>query len=218
MILPYMEETSVYGEIGPQTNGDASNWSSKTRPLEVYLCPSAEKPISGSKVQSNYAAISGAFRGQQRIELEKTDCGDIYTNGIFYPASRTKIASITDGTSHTLAVGERLYFFLNWMDGVTYSGKLPNHLTRACTEAAMNIRFPINSNHDSIGYWVGDLTVDPALRKLLQNDLFFASKHSGGANFCLADASVQFISDTIDIEVFKDLATKADGEVITYSY
>ncbi|MEX0643215.1 MAG: DUF1559 domain-containing protein [Pirellulales bacterium] len=216
MILPFLEETSVYQEIEPTKDGGATNWNAQTRVIDVYHCPSGERPASNSGilVQSNYAAISGAFRGTLRINLEKSVCGDIYTNGIFYPNSRTKISRITDGTSHTLAVGERMYFFLNWMDGATYAGNLPTP-TRICSEAASNVRFPINSDHQTVGYWKGDSDAPTgALKDLLQNDLFFASKHSGGANFCLADGSVHLVRDTIDFTVFQDLSTKNGEEVV----
>jgi prepilin-type N-terminal cleavage/methylation domain-containing protein len=216
MILPFLEETNIYQEISPTKDGGAKSWNAQTRVLDVYHCPSAERPPSNSGilVQSNYAAVSGAYRGNELIELEKSVCGDIYTNGIFYPESPTKIAKITDGASHTLAVGERMYFFLNWMDGATYAGKLPTP-TRICTEAAMNVRFPLNSNHQTVGYWVGDFNAPSgASKNLLQNDLFFASKHPGGVNFCVADGSVQFLTDSIDFIVFQDLATKSGDEVV----
>ena len=49
--------------------------------------------------------------------------------------------------------------------------------------------------------------------KIPLNDLYFASRHPGGAHFCLADGSVHFVRDTIDLTVLQDLATKAGGEV-----
>ena len=216
MILRYLEESSLYNEIGPTRAGGASNWNPQTWAVELYLCPSAERPISNGTtlVVSHYAAVSGAYRGSERDDLEDVWCGDIYKNGIFYPESNTKITRITDGTSHTLAVGERLYTFFDWMDGATYLGKLPTP-TRICTDAAKNVRYPINSDPRTVGYYVDDPNAPTGASKtLLMNDLFFSSQHPGGANFCLADGSVQFVRDTIDFIVFQDLATKSGEEIV----
>jgi prepilin-type processing-associated H-X9-DG protein len=43
--------------------------------------------------------------------------------------------------------------------------------------------------------------------------LSFRSRHSGGVNFCLADGSVRFLSDTVDHNQFRATCTKAGGEV-----
>ena len=42
----------------------------------------------------------------------------------------------------------------------------------------------------------------------------FRSLHPGGANFALADGSVKFIKDSIGVNVYRALGTRAGGEVI----
>ena len=39
----------------------------------------------------------------------------------------------------------------------------------------------------------------------------FRSEHQGGVSFLFADGSVQFLSETIDMETYRRLATIADG-------
>lgn len=214
LILPFLEEDAVYQQIKPLKNGDATNWTPELFARPTYVCPSAEPPISNGtqKVWAHYAAVSGAYRGNQRLDLEDDNCGDIYTNGIFYPESRTSTARITDGTSHTLALGERQYVFHTWMDGASWTGGSPP--TEICTEASKNVRYPINSNLATLGYYKFDFQAPAADRRLLLNDLFFDSKHSGGANFGMADGSVQFVPDSIDFTVFQDLSTKNGEEVV----
>jgi prepilin-type N-terminal cleavage/methylation domain-containing protein/prepilin-type processing-associated H-X9-DG protein len=46
----------------------------------------------------------------------------------------------------------------------------------------------------------------------------FGSRHSGGANFCFADGSVRFISDSIKQTTFRALGTRAGGEVVPNDY
>jgi prepilin-type processing-associated H-X9-DG protein len=43
----------------------------------------------------------------------------------------------------------------------------------------------------------------------------FRSRHRGGAYFCMADGSLHFISETIDMSVYQGLATKAGHELVT---
>jgi prepilin-type N-terminal cleavage/methylation domain-containing protein len=212
LILPFVEERTTYQEIGPLPNGGAKDWSAQAQVIGAYFCPTAGIPVSSGAalVRSNYTAVSGAYRGNERIDLEDMTCGDIYTNGIFYPNSRTRIAKITDGTSHTLAVGERLYNFYDWMTGALWSGEPP---TRICTDAAKNVRFPMNADHSVFGYFKGDPDVPAGgARTMLLNDLFFGSKHPGGAQFCLADGSVHMLSEDTDFTVFQDMATIAGDE------
>jgi prepilin-type processing-associated H-X9-DG protein len=125
---------------------------------------------------------------------------------VYYPDSWTKVSEISDGTSKTLAVGERLYTILDWMDGVTWrlSPKV------IYSDAAKNIRFPINADPNTYGYWEKDFQAPIGAPRIPLNDLYFASRHPGGAHFCMADSSVQFLSETIDLTVFQDLADRAD--------
>ncbi|MEZ6091623.1 MAG: DUF1559 domain-containing protein [Pirellulaceae bacterium] len=41
----------------------------------------------------------------------------------------------------------------------------------------------------------------------------FSSYHPGGANFSLADGSVRFVGETIDMAAFRAISTIAGGEV-----
>jgi prepilin-type N-terminal cleavage/methylation domain-containing protein/prepilin-type processing-associated H-X9-DG protein len=49
-------------------------------------------------------------------------------------------------------------------------------------------------------------------------EISFGSRHTGGANFMLADGSVRFIKDSITLTVFRALGTRAGGEVIPGDY
>jgi hypothetical protein len=42
-----------------------------------------------------------------------------------------------------------------------------------------------------------------------------ASNHTGGAFFCLGDASVRFLDDSIDFAVYNYLGHKSDGQQAT---
>src|SRR5207248_1460233 len=111
--------------------GFAANNTCSTTSLAVYLCPSDTGPstipvfadppdpanagsFNGSKVvdtvaRGNYVGMWGlgeicAGSGAN----SQPNVGSVgQPSGIFYRNSRTSIAAITDGTSNTIAVGER---------------------------------------------------------------------------------------------------------------
>ena len=221
LILPQLEMGDLYNLIDPQPDGDAKDDSYDKRIIYEYICPSAE-PQDDDPTRtkySHYSAIAGG-NTDQRIDLEDVGCGDIETSGIFYADSRTRIGEITDGTSHTLAVGEKTYQVQNydWLSGaLAYSaswasGDPPDII---CMDASRNVHYPINANHYVLGFYVGDLNAPlGAPKTMVLNDLPFASNHPGGAHFGFADGSVHFLNDSINITVYQGMSTKAGEEVV----
>lgn len=212
LLLPYLEQNALYEEIDPQPNGGAKYLNNaETMLLDAYICPTAPEQTNDgvSKVGSNYSAVAGAGRNGERMNLTGLN-GDVFTDGIFYPNSRTPISRITDGTAYTLAIGERTYFFHNWTEGCVKMGDPITDLQMASTH---NVVYPINANRDEYGYDRRDNQAPPGAKRMSRNDLHFGSDHPGGANFCRADSSVDFLSDTIDIILYQDMSTKDGGEV-----
>jgi prepilin-type N-terminal cleavage/methylation domain-containing protein/prepilin-type processing-associated H-X9-DG protein len=213
LVLPFVEEQSLYDRIGPTRTGGAQSWTPQSEMPMLFHCPSADVALEGASTlqMSNYWGVAGAARAGEGLDLEDFACGDLDSNGVFYPGSKTRIAMIEDGTSHTLALGERIYLFRAWMTGATAAG---NPLYQACSEAANQFRYPINANHAEWGYFIGHNPLPAGgERKMLLNNLPFGSHHPGGANFAMADGSVRLLPETIDFTVLGDLATIAGGEV-----
>lgn len=215
LILPYIEQQTMYDEIGVLPTGGATNMTFRAAFVEAYLCPTAEQqPNTATALKnSHYSAVSGSNISDERIDLEDTNCGDLDISGIFYPDSQTRIGQITDGTSNTLAIGERTYIFRDWMWGAS---KVGNPATKICSGSSNNVHFPINANPQEFGYCSEDPTVEPQYRTMLVNELQFGSDHSGGAQFSLADGSVQFVSDDIEFNLYQNLTTKDGGEVASF--
>jgi len=114
------------------------------------------------------------------------------------------IASITDGTSNTLMVGEVLpaqtadsNFWNN--NGCTFGTTVPINW--------QTLRTPTDG---SLPWGSADW----------QNRFSYASKgakskHPGGANFCFADGSVHFLKNSISLATYCALGSRAGGEVIS---
>jgi prepilin-type processing-associated H-X9-DG protein len=155
---------------------------------------------------SHYRGVMGAGLNGKVVGNNTTHCGSYYTDGMFYPGSKVRPADILDGTANTLAIGEKLYEPRTWLRGADTSDGGVN----LCVTACGNVRWPINSDPCLLSY-------DASPETCLFNDIFFASRHTGGANFVYADASVHFVQDSISMPVYQALATIANGEVNTYS-
>lgn len=209
LILPHLEQPALYQQIGPRKDGGAENWNAEANILPVFTCPSAEQDSDDWK-RSNYWGVGGAASPDGYIDLEDHVCGDLFVNGLLFPDSKTKIAQVSDGTSNTLALGERTYIFRSWMTGATWVGIPPK---RICAESTNNIRLPINASHAEFGYFVADGRAPPGgPYEIRMNDLFFGSEHPGGASFCFADTSTRFVSEAIDFTLYENLATISGGE------
>jgi prepilin-type N-terminal cleavage/methylation domain-containing protein/prepilin-type processing-associated H-X9-DG protein len=211
-ILPEIEEAQLYNQIQPAKDGKARTWEPDRQAVLSYQCPSSEVLFNS---QTNYYGVTGAMRYNQWMDLDNLTCGDICINGMFFPESRTSINKIQDGTSHTLAVGERTYMLSTWMTGAMWSGNKPKTI---CNSSSSNLRYPINASRTQFGYHKGDNAAPPGARKtMLTNDLNFDSFHPDGAQFCFADGSVHMLSETIDFTLLEDMATIAGNEPDRYA-
>jgi prepilin-type processing-associated H-X9-DG protein len=181
--------------------------------VDNFVCPSAEPQPNDDSTEknANYSAVAGPGRNGERIVLPDEICGNVHTDGLYYPGSDTPISRIIDGTSNTLAVGERNYMFRNWLYGADWYG---DPVESMCSGAAQNVLYPINANQYQFGFYKFDpLAPTDELRKMPLNDLQFGSDHPGGANFSYADGSVHFLPDDVDFTAYQNMATKDGGEV-----
>jgi prepilin-type processing-associated H-X9-DG protein len=137
------------------------------------------------------------YDSSQPPMLSERDChADLRCRGIFFRQSYqrpVKIAQVTDGTSHTLMVGEDLPDY--------------NHHSAA---------FYANGDWCSCNFQINSRTtedpgaIDHEQWWLLQG---FRSRHPGGAQFCLADGSVRFVSENIDHVSYRMHCTRNGDEL-----
>jgi prepilin-type N-terminal cleavage/methylation domain-containing protein len=190
-------------------------------PIETYFCPSlydgslpyvteARRSLYGSSkwkgVQAyshHYQGIAGAkgfnpsTNAAYEWETDTTSCGGsdlkdgIAVNGMLYRDSKVKLSDVTDGTTHTLLVGEHQYGEAAWIAGMS------NSISNPCDMVSCkNVKFGINNEFESASFF---------------NDHSFGSLHPGGAQFATAGGSVLFLSDDIDISTYLALASR-NGE------
>jgi prepilin-type processing-associated H-X9-DG protein len=113
--------------------------------------------------------------------------------GLFGRTWKTCIhfGEIRDGLSNTLLAGETI------PRDCTYNGCYNQNFPMAGTTIPINTFDKTVDGQDSL-WWRG---------------CGFKSKHSGGANFVMADGSVHFLSESIDYQIFNGLGTRSGGEI-----
>lgn len=217
-ILPQVEQDGLY-RLGNIPNATFTDNKAISERVKIFLCPadpSSQGPARANggnfpKVaigHSNYKAVAGSNWGYDRTQelwfptpwkhegtnksFDGLDDGDgaMFRTDIFKPRT---FARFTDGLSNTYLVGEDIPEFNTWL-----SWPYANHAYGTCA-------IPLNTQK---------LPNGRPIRPIRWYDTSgFRSRHPGGANFALADGSVRFVRDGIDLAVYRAYATLAGGEV-----
>jgi len=199
-LLPFMEQTALYELIQPGTNrvtaatNDANILAGMKRPIAAMRCPSDAGPDVNDWGDENNGTPGGSFKiNDKHLALTNyvaVNCSaelrpqlDIADGG-FKVNSKTKMRDITDGTSNTIAVGERAW-------------RLDNVALRA---GIMFAQEAANGNNSEQGMVHNHGGGERALNCTDDGQCSrgFSSLHAGGAQFVLFDGSVRFLSENIN--------------------
>lgn len=216
LILPFSEQNSLYDRIDPNAAGGARMYAGNVV-MPIYVCPSAPPPTNDSDdlESTNYVGVAGAAQTKEDWPLEEVICGAVATDGVLYLRSKVHASDITDGTSNTLAVGERSILQLDedWTLGaVWYKFSNAQQPDSVCVAAAKHIVWPNNSLENRQVFSARDLSVPLSQRKALNNSLPFGSEHPDGVRFAYADGSVRILNDSVDLNILRSMATRAGDE------
>jgi hypothetical protein len=147
---------------------------------------------------SSYAGVLG------RNDHEENGVFD----GVFFRNSRIRIEQITDGTSKTVCIGERM----SRMAEATWLGSI----TGSEVVHADGWWQQLGYSHRSQNYRPANVQTTCHIRSSRPNQANnspsgFFSPHPGVCNFLNADGSVRPIADNVDLNTFRALATRANG-------
>ena len=232
-ILPFMEERGLYNKVDLEaawtipTGGPAGNVEALGSYISIFQCPSASIPrvqvdplIESERVPCCYLACASGLNNRE--SGEKPWCGmDEYqglpaSDGIFYMNSKTRVKEITDGSSHTVLLGEALpdqeYFQEDYSNNIQkvdhwYIGsqelafypELVGYESAEVSECLGSTKARINAIKDQ----------DSPMN---DKELGFASSHIAGINVAFADGSVRFVSEYITADIWSAHGSRAGGE------
>jgi len=192
-ILPYMEQSALHeaGNIGRGghilDHRDVFQTS-----IPTYRCPSDPTPnlVNGketwwsNKAQTGWDAATANYVAATNHRDVWHRVNGTWTGGFAYNKT-TKFSSITDGTSNSLCVGEKSARPNADYSGAVWAGAAQSHNPDSSRDVGATMNTPINA----VGNWFGG----------------FSSYHPGGANFCMFDGSVRFISENIAHDTSDDV-------------
>ncbi len=231
-LLPYLEQSVIYNRIN-FSQVDLRRSASQNpafipagrATIPVFLCPS--DPVG--RVNPLWGPTN--YLGNQGINCW---CREQNCTGVFGHNTWTRMAEIVDGTSNTIAVGETLkgdmdphtlqdnYIFARRGGGVganaqdidscqvlppnasdratVWLGGHPQHNMFSTARVPNDPRFDCKAPHNGC--------VNFAAR----------SAHPGGAQLLFCDGSARFITDRIDVTVYRALGTKSGREPLNAKF
>ncbi len=216
LILPYLEESNLYNQFdfsrlftgSSNVPGQAPNTTLFFVNMKKYQCPSDPNSTSTTN-NSNYLGVQG---GGPPSGVGSAPCSSqlgqrvFFQNGCIYLNSRTRFGDISDGTTNTFLIGESRYmptpnmrtdgFHASWASGLKADSAFGVPLTFTAAVLQINAQKECRPGVADCFNFVSRL---------------FGSQHVGGCMFGMADGSVQFVNQNIDITIYRQMAIRDDG-------
>lgn len=148
------------------------------------FCPAGEKYCCQG---CSFGTIGVDAAGNCKSIFEDSSAGMFSRFPVGY-----KLAQISDGLSNTIMAGETI----------------PSH---SAYNGAFCVNFPIASTTIPLNTMRSD--GGSGKSQLWRAASGFKSRHPGGSNFLMGDASVTFFPETIDYRVFNELGSRAGSEI-----
>lgn len=238
-LMPYIEQQNLFGRLNFKFAENEGNINDQFlmrpelggTPIPLLRCPSDGFPQLITMTHqgqprevaiTNYCPSIGAQETFSFVNSCPEPSGNTFGNGswISYRADASEVTSgifareawaasmkeIPDGLSNTIAMGEVLpdcnYELQSqgwWSPKITYVGTAPEINYDSCTPTTPG--YPAKQTCATFFNW--------------NTSAGFKSRHPGGANFVLADASVHFITEDIEYINYQRLGDRADGQTVT---
>lgn len=209
LILPFLEEGSQFQSV--HLNAAFYNASALVPPpndtlivpTKVFTCPSYPF-LDRYPTTTNYLGCQGGPLTPQAggPAVAVPECANTtgqrtwFSNGVLYAGSKVKVKDITDGTSKTIMVGESKYTIIAWAG----SAKSDNAAVSTILGSTMDQINLVEMSESLITSGVANYSMR-----------IYGSYHTGGCHVALADGSARFLSENIDLNVYRQLGPRNDS-------
>ena len=245
LLLPFMEQANVYRQVNyVQHWYQGTNATLRNTKISALKCPSDGPYGAGNTGAVNYAYSMGSCVGwnqglvsarmlEYSKEVEIAEIRDGTSNTIL-----TSEFNVGDNDGGLLTVQS------DWARGQAFPAATPPATTNTSFWTPSMLDAYGQQCLSSLSSWhgssAGQYWMNPAAHKTWFNTLAppnwrypsctscggcgdadgagvwpARSRHPGGVNAGLADASVRFISETIDVTLYQGLGSRANGESVT---
>ncbi|MEZ6057269.1 MAG: DUF1559 domain-containing protein [Planctomycetaceae bacterium] len=222
--LPFIEQKPLYDQVMPLMNNGTSSASLPSdmfnSVISVLVCPS--DPNGGKQTSvhgggspppdyndgfcSNYLACNG--------NEQVTTANSKFMSGMFYYRSKTRMSDVVDGTGNTIMFSETVLVQEQGAGQRDWRGRVwrGDHLT-AMFSTNLN---PNTTTADTLRTCEGP---KPSYAPCNGGDptqvIYARSLHPGGVHVSAADGKVTFVSENVDLGIWRGLGTRFGQESVS---
>lgn len=237
-ILPYIDQANVYNQINFSLKAtDPINAVPWAFTVPAFRCSSDSdgmQAVAGGR--NNYYTNYGTIIGNSLpgTTVGSTNYGMPMPDGVMFQDSSVGLSDILDGSSSTVMMSERCLGdgsngIVTRKSDTFQPGVYPADANEALTICrATNIADLTKQGKSNGGVsWMSpDHTTTYYYHVLPPNDLSCMyppsristtanSRHVGGVHVTVADGSVRFVSDSIDLNVWRAIGTRKGSEIVS---
>ena len=230
-LLPYMDQTPVFNIIDFNVPYDhPNNDRARLTELPVFRCPSDTDKLNGiAGGRNNYFWNAG----NGVVMYTSGAAGQPAPNGILFHNVKVRFSEITDGTSNTAAMSEKMTgdgsnSISSPKTDTFRPGSYPNTADEAQQQCdATNTADLTKQGYSLVGVpWIQQYHSTNQYNHVLppngRSCMFppgriattVNSNHTGGVHLLLCDGSVRFVSDNIHMGTWRALGSVNGSEVI----
>ncbi len=241
-LLPYIDQGNLQGLLGFQvppmvafgTGFDpvavGQNENAAKTSIPILTCPSDNERVPDSLYGGiSYPANAGSGINQPGVAADDGSVSD--ADGVIFQRSKIGFRDVTDGTSNTVAFGEQLLGDgVNSVPAGTDFRRRVVELPMATqtTEAACTAAGAPAWSGQRGAKWINGHMADamynhyfvpnakvPDCHNGFHNFAITSARsaHAGGVQGALVDGSVRFVSENLDLTVWRGIATRGGSEV-----
>ncbi|MEZ6064577.1 MAG: DUF1559 domain-containing protein [Planctomycetaceae bacterium] len=220
MLLPFVEQKPLYDLLDVGRTNASPAIAVRQREMQtgiaMFRCPSSTGPeahVAGT--DPGYAIVAGTTSGgtnvglalanyvvsnhTQNVRQRKATSGNNATSGAvgaFFRDSNTQFRDMVDGSSNCIIAGERA-----WSRGGIRNSAATLFAVRDADGNGPSAQDASVAHNQGLMTIAGTTkySINPVLTGVnTERSAAYSSLHPGGAQFCLGDAKVTFISENVD--------------------